>query len=593
MSDGSNQNLYHLMLGLPEETTSPNHYQLLGLEFFEDDEKLIRDAAVARNSELLKWQNSKFHEEADWLMDEVVAARDMLLDPVQQGNYDRLLHRRLKAQKHVESPGPAMSRDAREPAAEIAPTPIPAEPERAPISAEPEPTPSVAEPEETPPKQHRTRINPLKSLGTAVTLPFRWVIGGTWAVVLLCRDGIRGAARLLGQALNGFAGAMRWSGQKTAAGAVACAAVTRRACRQIGVWLGQLGRSSGHAMRWSGRKTAAGVVACAAATQRACRQISVWLGQLGRSSGHAMRWSGQKTAAGTVACAAATRRACRQIGVWLGHLGRSSGHTMRWLGRKTEVGLAAGRESAHQSAQRVGKALDVAVPATGRYCDAAASRAAAYATSSSRILAPRAKSLMQRISEAVGAHVRLVSWNVQTLRVQETNRTAAVHLVVGVTLQVALIWLLYSEASNQESVIGDYSLAKECLGLMLTPVFSILHLGVALWICRLCGGDGHWTAAALRREVSYTGIGMAYCAMIEASVLLFETDLSAFIIILGAALYVYLDCILFMRFLLSVTGVPEAQLRLAFGRGVLALAIAAIGFGGIVGTCGAVWRTLA
>ena len=553
MSDGSNQNLYHLMLGLPEETTSPNHYQLLGLEFFEDDEKLIRDAAVARNSELLKWQNSKFHEEADWLMDEVVAARDMLLDPVQQGNYDRLLHRRLKAQKHVESPGPAMSRDAREPAAEIAPTPIPAEPERAPISAEPEPTPSVAEPEETPPKQHRTRINPLKSLGTAVTLPFRWVIGGTWAVVLLCRDGIRGAARLLGQALNGFAGAMRWSGQKTAAGAVACAAVTRRACRQIGVWLGQLGRSSGHAMRWSG----------------------------------------QKTAAGTVACAAATRRACRQIGVWLGHLGRSSGHTMRWLGRKTEVGLAAGRESAHQSAQRVGKALDVAVPATGRYCDAAASRAAAYATSSSRILAPRAKSLMQRISEAVGAHVRLVSWNVQTLRVQETNRTAAVHLVVGVTLQVALIWLLYSEASNQESVIGDYSLAKECLGLMLTPVFSILHLGVALWICRLCGGDGHWTAAALRREVSYTGIGMAYCAMIEASVLLFETDLSAFIIILGAALYVYLDCILFMRFLLSVTGVPEAQLRLAFGRGVLALAIAAIGFGGIVGTCGAVWRTLA
>ena len=93
------KNLYHLMLNLPEDVTSPDHYQLLGLEQFEDDEKAIRDAAIDANRELLKWQNSDYHRECDHLMDEVVAARETLLDAQRKAEYDRELRRRVKREQ--------------------------------------------------------------------------------------------------------------------------------------------------------------------------------------------------------------------------------------------------------------------------------------------------------------------------------------------------------------------------------------------------------------------------------------------------------------------------------------------------------------
>ena len=82
------QNFYHMMLGLPAVVDAPDHYELLGIERFEDDIERIRTAAIDRNRKLLSWQNSEFHADADQLMNEIVAAREVLSDPRRKAVYD-------------------------------------------------------------------------------------------------------------------------------------------------------------------------------------------------------------------------------------------------------------------------------------------------------------------------------------------------------------------------------------------------------------------------------------------------------------------------------------------------------------------------
>lgn len=83
------QNLYALFLNLPEEVTAPDHYQLLGLERFTDDEEAIRNATANQNGELMKWQNADaYHKRVREMMLELVVARQVLLDPEQKQAYD-------------------------------------------------------------------------------------------------------------------------------------------------------------------------------------------------------------------------------------------------------------------------------------------------------------------------------------------------------------------------------------------------------------------------------------------------------------------------------------------------------------------------
>ena len=98
-------NFYHMMLGLPAEADTPDHYELLGLQRFEDDVERIRTAAIDRNRQLLSWQNSQFHLDANRLIGEVVAVRAVLLDPQRKAAYDRQLGRSLGAAS-VEPPTP-------------------------------------------------------------------------------------------------------------------------------------------------------------------------------------------------------------------------------------------------------------------------------------------------------------------------------------------------------------------------------------------------------------------------------------------------------------------------------------------------------
>lgn len=82
------ENLYALILGLPEEVTSPNHYELLGLDGRTNDPQVIKDAAADQNRKLLGWQNSDRYAEVRAMTFEVVQARDTLLNQDSRDTYN-------------------------------------------------------------------------------------------------------------------------------------------------------------------------------------------------------------------------------------------------------------------------------------------------------------------------------------------------------------------------------------------------------------------------------------------------------------------------------------------------------------------------
>lgn len=82
-------NLYSLILGLSEDVTNPDHYQILGLPRFTSDLQAISEAAVSQNRKLLKWQNSDYFKDSLRLIQEIVEAKQVLENPETRRQYDR------------------------------------------------------------------------------------------------------------------------------------------------------------------------------------------------------------------------------------------------------------------------------------------------------------------------------------------------------------------------------------------------------------------------------------------------------------------------------------------------------------------------
>lgn len=82
---------YHKWLGIRDYQRAPNHYRLLGLELFENDEEVIRDAASRQLAHLRGYRVGALKEHAQRLLDEVLQARQILLDVEQKAAYDRTL----------------------------------------------------------------------------------------------------------------------------------------------------------------------------------------------------------------------------------------------------------------------------------------------------------------------------------------------------------------------------------------------------------------------------------------------------------------------------------------------------------------------
>jgi hypothetical protein len=87
---------YYEWLGIPPAEQPPNHYRLLGVKVFEDDPKLIHNAADQRIAYLRTFQLGKYTDQSQQLLNKVAAARVCLADPQKKLAYDEQLQRELK-----------------------------------------------------------------------------------------------------------------------------------------------------------------------------------------------------------------------------------------------------------------------------------------------------------------------------------------------------------------------------------------------------------------------------------------------------------------------------------------------------------------
>jgi len=82
---------YHRWLGIPPKDQPPNHYRLLGLESFEGDVEVIRDAAEQRMAHVRTYQLARHSELSQKILNELAAAKVCLLDPEHKAAYDAQL----------------------------------------------------------------------------------------------------------------------------------------------------------------------------------------------------------------------------------------------------------------------------------------------------------------------------------------------------------------------------------------------------------------------------------------------------------------------------------------------------------------------
>ncbi len=89
---------YRVWLGIPEREQPPNRYRLLGIVVFEDDPQVIESAADRQMTHVRTFQNGKYRELSQQLLNELSAAKVKLLDPGAKARYDdKLRSKRAKS----------------------------------------------------------------------------------------------------------------------------------------------------------------------------------------------------------------------------------------------------------------------------------------------------------------------------------------------------------------------------------------------------------------------------------------------------------------------------------------------------------------
>jgi hypothetical protein len=99
---------YYTWLGIPPSEQPPNHYRLLGLQLFEANLQVIEHATDRQMKHLQAFKLGPNVGESQRLLNEVSAARVVLLDPAAKASYDQELHRSL-----ARSAAPAYPPEAR------------------------------------------------------------------------------------------------------------------------------------------------------------------------------------------------------------------------------------------------------------------------------------------------------------------------------------------------------------------------------------------------------------------------------------------------------------------------------------------------
>ena len=98
---------YRKWLGIPPQEQPPNHYRLLGIGLFETDFDVISNASDRQMFHVRTFQSGPYAEIAQFILNELAAARVCLLDPPRKAEYDRWLQQMLAVQQP--SPQPMMA----------------------------------------------------------------------------------------------------------------------------------------------------------------------------------------------------------------------------------------------------------------------------------------------------------------------------------------------------------------------------------------------------------------------------------------------------------------------------------------------------
>ncbi|HND52664.1 MAG TPA: hypothetical protein PLV92_09720, partial [Pirellulaceae bacterium] len=93
---------YHSLLGIPPAEQPANHYRMLGVSLFEASRDVISNAADARMTYLRSLQTGPRAALTQRILNELSAARLVLLDPQKKAEYDR----QLAAQLQTQTPSP-------------------------------------------------------------------------------------------------------------------------------------------------------------------------------------------------------------------------------------------------------------------------------------------------------------------------------------------------------------------------------------------------------------------------------------------------------------------------------------------------------
>jgi hypothetical protein len=79
---------YHRWLGIPAKDQPANHYRLLGIQQFESDPEVIRDAAEQRIAHVRTYQLGQFLALSQTILNELATAKACLLNPQAKATYD-------------------------------------------------------------------------------------------------------------------------------------------------------------------------------------------------------------------------------------------------------------------------------------------------------------------------------------------------------------------------------------------------------------------------------------------------------------------------------------------------------------------------
>lgn len=100
---------YHRWLGIPPKDQPPDLYRLLGIERFESDPEVIRDASEQRMAHVRTYQLGQHTALSQRILNELAAAKGTLLDPEKRAAYDAELRTRA-APPEISAPSAARRR---------------------------------------------------------------------------------------------------------------------------------------------------------------------------------------------------------------------------------------------------------------------------------------------------------------------------------------------------------------------------------------------------------------------------------------------------------------------------------------------------